>query len=326
MKSNLYFRIMLPAILFLICGKLNAQHPSPPWVWAKAFYGTNVLDTEFPGPAIAVDPSNGAVYSTGYFFSTVADFDPGEGIFKLDSLGLYADMFISKLDDGGNFVWAKQISAPQRNGSARGFSIAIDPSGNGDIYTTGAFHGFVDFDPGPGSYTLLYSGFKYNNSDVFVSSLDSSGNFKWAAKMGGTGDAWGRSIVVDPEGKGAVYILGKFNGTIDFNPGAASYLLTTVGGYDFFIVKLDLLGNFEWAKSFGGIKDDIGFAMAVDPKFGDVYVAGDFSGQVNFNPDDSTHILTSGPNFDIFILKLDRNGNFVWVKPMFGTSNSKGGT
>jgi len=217
--------------------------------------------------------------------------------------------------------WAKQIGG---SGSySVGNSIAVDASGN--VFTTGSFTGTVDFDPGPETYILNYTGAEWANSDIFISRLDSSGNFKWAKRMGGTGDAYGRSVSIDPSGKGAVYILGTFTGTIDFNPGEDSFLLTSNGLHDFFISKLDLLGNFYWAKSFGGIKDDFGFAMEVDTKNGDVYVTGDFSGRVNFNSDDSLHILTSGPHFDIFILKLDSEGNFVWVKPMFGTGNSKGG-
>jgi len=319
MKSNQYFRILIPALLFSICAKLNAQYPSPPWAWAKAFYRTNTI----VNPAIAVDPSgSGAVYTTGSYFGTV-DFDPGQGIFNLDSFGLYGDMFISKLDSNGNFIWAKQISSSSI-GTCEGYSIAVDPSGSGEVYTTGAFYGHVDFDPGPGTFILDYSGIEWNNPDLFVSKLDSAGHFKWAKRMGGTGEAWGSSIAVDPSGKGAVYILGSFTGTIDFNPGEEPFELTSNGIHDFFILKLDRLGKLLWAKSIGGAKEDFGFAMAIDPNNSDVYITGDFTGEVDFDPSDSSHIFTSGPSFDIFILKLNSEGDFVWVKPMYG-SGSKGG-
>ena len=269
MKSNQYFRILIPALLFSICAKLNAQYPSPPWAWAKAFYRTNTI----VNPAIAVDPSgSGAVYTTGSYFGTV-DFDPGQGIFNLDSFGLYGDMFISKLDSNGNFIWAKQISSSSI-GTCEGYSIAVDPSGSGEVYTTGAFYGHVDFDPGPGTFILDYSGIEWNNPDLFVSKLDSAGHFKWAKRMGGTGEAWGSSIAVDPSGKGAVYILGSFTGTIDFNPGEEPFELTSNGIHDFFILKLDRLGKLLWAKSIGGAKEDFGFAMAIDPNNSDVYITG----------------------------------------------------
>ena len=58
------------------------------------------------GNAIAVDAA-GNVYTTGYFNAT-ADFDPGDGVFNLTSVG-DSDIFVSKLDNTGNLVWAKRM-------------------------------------------------------------------------------------------------------------------------------------------------------------------------------------------------------------------------
>lgn len=318
MKSKLSLWIMIPALLITGCIKISAQNTAP-WAWAKAFYRTNTL----VNPTIAVDPSgSGAVYTTGSFLGTV-DFDPGPGIFNLDSLNYFDDMFISKLDVNGDFVWAKQISE-STIGTCTGYGIAVDPSGPGDVYTTGAFLGHIDFDPGPGTFILDYAGYAIKNPDVFVSKLDSSGLFKWAVRMGGTGEAWGQSIAVDPLGSGDVYILGSYTRTIDFNPGGEPYELTSNGKHDFFIVKLDRWGKLLWAKSIGGTGEDFGFAMALDPQNSDVVITGDFTGQVNFNPEDSSHIFTSGPSFDIFILKLNSEGDFVWLKPMYGAGSNGG--
>src|SRR5947207_348992 len=77
--------------------------------WAKQMGGTG---NEY-GYSIALDAS-GNVYTTGSFNSTV-DFDPGAGIFNLTPAG--EDIFISKLDAAGNFVWAKAM-----NGSGIGHS------------------------------------------------------------------------------------------------------------------------------------------------------------------------------------------------------------
>jgi hypothetical protein len=71
--------------------------------------------------------------------------------------------------------WVKQIGG---TGSDRGCEIAMDASGN--VYSTGFFEGAVDFDPGPG-VNILNS----NGRDIYVSKLDSSGNFLWAKQIGG---------------------------------------------------------------------------------------------------------------------------------------------
>ncbi|MBK8821718.1 MAG: SBBP repeat-containing protein [Anaerolineales bacterium] len=66
--------------------------------------------TEFErGNSIAVD-LNGNVYTTGLFGGMDADFDPGPDIFILPNSGTYKT-FVSKLDNNGNFVWAKSINS-----------------------------------------------------------------------------------------------------------------------------------------------------------------------------------------------------------------------
>jgi len=159
MKTNLYFSIILLSLFFLV--NKNAIAQSPDWLWAKAMGG----DGDDRSTSIAIDVS-GNVCTTGSFSGTV-DFDPGAGVFNLTSVGL-TDIFISKLDGSGKFVWAKAMGGIDVD---EGSSIAIDASGN--IYTTGYFVATVDFDPGMGIFYIASAG----NSDIFVSKLDSSGNF-----------------------------------------------------------------------------------------------------------------------------------------------------
>ncbi len=263
------------------------------FVWAKAMGGTDNFNGDY-GYCIALDAS-GNVYTTGRFKETV-DFDPdSSGSFNLTSLG-YHDIFISKLNSSGNFVWAKAMGG---TADEYGISIAIDPAGGGDVYTTGAFEGTADFDPGAGVFNLTPVGAK----DMFVSKLDGSGNFVWAKAMGGTYQQWGSSIAIDPAGSGAVYTTGAFGGTVDFDPGAGVFNLTSAGTSDIFISKLDSSGNFVWAKAAGGTSWDYGQSIAIDAS-GNVYVTGYFqSPSITFG---STTVTNAGSNTpEIFIAKLD---------------------
>ena len=63
-----------------------------------------------------------------------------------------------------------------------------------------------------------------------------SQSFEWAKQMGGSGDDYGTSIVVDDSGN--VYTMGCFHDTVDFDPGTGTCLLVSLGGYDIFIQKL----------------------------------------------------------------------------------------
>ncbi|QLH34125.1 MAG: SBBP repeat-containing protein [Cyclobacteriaceae bacterium] len=125
----------LSAIFVISVLTLSAQETAV-YEWAKNLGGSD----QDAGGSVAVDDA-GNVYTTGFFRSTDADFDPGAGNFNLTATGLGS--FISKLDADGNFVWAIELDGTQWE---RGFGIAVDNAGN--VYSTGYFDGTVDFDPG----------------------------------------------------------------------------------------------------------------------------------------------------------------------------------
>ena len=125
----------------------------------------------------------------------------------------------------------------------------------------------------------------------------------WATKAGGTSSDYGRSIAVD--GSGNSYVTGYFAGTAIFG----STSLTSSGGEDIYIAKLDANANFLWAKKAGGTNGDNGISIAVDGS-GNSYVTGYFQGTATFG----SSSLTSSGGFEIFIAKLDSNGSFLWAK------------
>lgn len=274
------------------------------FVWAKQLAGIDLKDAT----AVGVDAA-GNVYTTGFFYGTI-DFDPGVGVSNLISKG-YNDIFISKLDASGNFVWAKQMGSLY---GEIGYAIAVDSVGN--VFTTGSFSGTCDFDPNAGvsNMTALVE-------NIFISKLDTNGNFVWAKSMGGI--AYNRGKVITLDASGNVYVGGTFGGTADFDPNAGVANLTSVGSFggneDMFVLKLDSNGSYVWAKQFSGTGTKFIKGIAVDAS-GNVCTAGMFSGTVDFNPSAAVGNL-SGPAFgdDGFISKLDVSGNFVWIKQLEGT-------
>ena len=276
------------------------------FVWAKQFIGANSTDEV----SIALDAS-GNIYTTGTFDGT-ADFNPGTNTFNLTSAGL-TDVFISKLDPSGNFIWAKQLG-----GTAFHYSYSIALDGSGNVYTTGMFAGTADFDPGASTFNLTAPGTSVGNQDVFISKLDASGNFIWAKQFGGYG---GYSINVDPFGN--VFTTGHFYGTEDFNPGSGTFNLTSSGNSDVFISKLDASGNFIWAKKIGGSSAIRGNCITTDAN-GNVFTTGYFQGTADFDPNTGNFNLTSAGTQDIFISKLDASGNFRWANKLGGVGNDRG--
>ncbi|MCB0465464.1 MAG: SBBP repeat-containing protein, partial [Aequorivita sp.] len=271
------------------------------FVWAKRIGGVN----EDKASSIAFD-SFGDILITGSFKGT-SDFDPGVNEFNLTSIGMM-DSFIAKLDTGGNFIWAKQMGGSRW---AIGDSIITDIDSN--IYSTGRFWETVDFNPSVDVYNLTSEG----ESDIYISKLDRNGNFIWAKKIGSI--SWDVSTHMAIDNFGDVYVTGYFRGAPDFDPGTGVYNLTSVGIEDSFVLKLDSDGNFIWAKSIGGFQNDEAYGLTTDSD-GNSYTIGYFTGAVDFNPGTGIYNLISEGEIDIFILKLDSNGEFVWAHS-FGSSD-----
>ena len=275
------------------------------FVWAKQLGGT--FNDE--GFSITTDAS-GNIYLTGYFQGT-ADFDPGTEIVNLNASGSY-DIFVSKLDASGNFIWAKQLGG---SGVDSGYSITIDIGGN--VLITGNFRNTADFDPGVETFNLTSVG----NRDIFTCKLDASGNFIWAKQTGGISFDNGFSLTTDIFGN--VFTTGGFQDTVDFDPGAGVSDLISAGLFDIFISKLNAAGEFLWAKRIGGTRTDNGTSLTTDAA-GNIYATGYFRGTLDFNPGAGIFNLISPDDNDIFILKLDASGEFVWVKQMGGTGDDRG--
>jgi hypothetical protein len=176
-----------------------------------------------------------------------------------------ADVFIAKLTSSGTWLWARRAG-----GTGFDCGYGISTSDSGDIYVTG----YVDSGATFGATILNYGG-------VFVTRLDSNGNWIWAKSNENNSWGWyytstmGNSITVDSNGN--------------------SY---TTG--DLLVVKLDPDGNWLWTKRTtsltGGIR---GTSISMD-SIGNLYATGYFYGGATFN---TTYIFGSGLS-NTFIVKL----------------------
>ncbi len=278
------------------------------FIWSKKFGGIKSDQCN----DVIVDTS-GNLYITGYFSETV-DFDPSTaGVYELTSNG-HPDVFITKLDKNGSFVWAKAFGGTDWDHCE---GIVVDDYGN--VFALGLFYGSVDFDPSvAGDHILTSNG----QRDIFISKLDMNGLFVWAKRIGGTHIDYGTSITIDD--KANIYITGYFQNTVDFDPSDAGiFNLTSEGESDIFISKLDANGTFAWAKRIGGTSFDGGNSITIDENE-NVYTTGEFRGTVDFDPsDDGIHNLTNDSTSDCFIIKLDNSGKFIWAKSYVGESSGK---
>jgi len=297
----------------LLC--LYAIAQTPTFEWAKKLGASGRDDCN----KILLDNSGNTI-TTGSFEGTV-DFDPGPGVFNLTAnTDGQLDIFIVKLDPGGNMIWAKSFGG---DGSVTPSTATQDKGGN--IYIAGTFTKTADFDPGPGVYTMSTSA-NGVSQNFFILKLDANGDFIWA-KQFPLRIASITSMAIDEVGN--IYSCGSFRGTGDFDPGPEIYNLTEIGfdgtysaTDDGFILKLDLNGNFTWVKQIGGALSQYAQSINLDMA-GNVYVTGRFYSAIDFDPGPAEWIITAGVfGFDTFILKLTASGEFVWVKDFAENSTS----
>ena len=173
------------------------------------------------GRALTLD-ADGNIFLSGIFEQT-ADFNIGGPAVNLTSLGK-TDVFMAKMKNTGEVIWLKQMGGP---GYEEVRSISLDPEGN--IYTTGAFSGMVDFDPGNPTFNITS---EFNNG-TFVQNLDSAGEFAWAMQLPGS------TYSIRTDNPESILLTGYFLMTGDFDPGPGTVKLDGNESLEIFILKLN---------------------------------------------------------------------------------------
>jgi hypothetical protein len=259
------------------------------WLWANQAGGISG-DT---GYSIKID-NGGNCYLTGYFVD-IATFGP----FTLETAGIWeSDIFVAKIDSEGNWIWVTQASGYSND---IGKSITIDNDGN--CLVTGNFSGTATF----GSHSLICIG----STNIFVAKIDADGNWLWATQAICHYTNSGNSIIIDNAGNS--YVTGYFNETVTFG----SYSLISSGDSDIFVAKMDIDGNWLWAIQAGGYSDDYGKSIIIDAT-GNTYITGNFQETAFF----ASYSLTSSGYSDIFVAKMDTDGNWLWAIQAGGSSEN----
>jgi subtilisin-like proprotein convertase family protein len=253
----------------------------------------------------------GNSYVGGYFNGTV-DFDPGPGTVNLTSAGGH-DGFLAKYSPQGTLLWTRSMG-----GSSDDITKRVIIDGTGNVYATGYFNGTADFGGGVTLSTTSPS------QQAWVAKFAAdTGNLLWAKGTDG-GLVEGDDLAVDSAG--SIYTTGYFSGTVDFKPGPGVASLT-VQAQSSFVWKLDSSGNYVTAwRMNGNTSSDSsgGTSIAVDS--GTVYVAGAFSGTVDFDPGPGTASRSSaGGSRDIFFASYSSAGALNWVQTVGGPGDDGAG-
>lgn len=205
------------------------------------------------------------------------------------------DMWIIKLDQSGTIDWQNAIG-----GSGNDFAHEIRPLADGGYILGGGSSSDTSADK---------TEFSQGGIDAWVLKLDSAGNILWENTIGGTGaNEQVRSLRPTSDGG---YILGCIsNGGLSGDKTETGY-----GGFDWWIIKIDSVGNIEWQNTIGGDADDL--LEDIEQTSDGGYIAG---GSSKSDTTGDKTVPSFGGN-DMWVIKLDSAGNVLWEKAYGGSQD-----
>ncbi len=259
------------------------------------YAGTVALATQnliFTPVAIAPDGS----FFIGGAYQGMVDFDPsptGTDLRTADD----PDGFITKFNADGSYAWTATLGG---TGSLTLLALAVTPSGG--VVAAGSYLDTIDLDPS-GAHDIHVTDIA-SSSNPYIVELSANGSEVWgrtfsSTSIGSGGATAGMAVGTD----GAVYVVGSFSGTMDFDPGAGGDVRTAVDGTAF-LVKLTSTGDHAWSQ----IMDDPGCASNLQA----VAVGTDGSAWATGSVSPTTTCAltpVAGPYASVLIVKVDAAGD-----------------
>lgn len=288
-------------------GYIAKYSPSGDLLWVRRFGGIGTDEVA----DVSVDFA-GNVYAGGVFTGQ-ANTLPTTGP-TIVSDGSATDGFLLALDPSGTVRWALPVGGSQDD-AVRG----VAATSGGYVTITGTFRSVADFSRN-GAPTRLTS---QGGTDAFLASYLGLGVLQWARGIGGLAEESVSLGGLSLDSQDGPVMLGRFSGTVDFDPGAGTASRNSISAADVFLARYDAAGAFTSVAALGGQGSLTGVRVLVDLN-GSALVTGSFAGSIDFDPGAGAHALASfGQNgaTDGFVARYSPVGAFLWVS-RFGESTT----
>lgn len=249
--------------------------------WSKTFGGS--LDDI--GKNI-VQTTDGGYALIGYSQSSDGDASSNEG---------FHDNWILKLDASGNIQWERSFGF-----SGHDHSYDLIQTTDGGFF----FSGFLDITAARSDGYLEKGSYltRHGVGEFWGTKLDAHGNLEWRKYFGGTNNDRAHGVV---ESKDGGFVLAGFSESQDYD------ISNSKGSYDFWVVKIGSDGSFVWERSFGGSGIEIAYDIEKTEDNAYVIIGNTFS--------NDTDISKNNGESDIWLIKIDDNGNLLWEKNYGGS-------
>ena len=233
------------------------------------------------------------------------------------------DYFLWKMDEEGKMEWQKTFGS---SGSDYLYSVGLTKDGG---FILGGASASLPLTPSQGGGTIPDSennGDKkepgFGNMDFWILKLDPTGKEEWQVTLGGIGNDQLQSIQQTPDGG---YIIGGSSaspslpnqvrdklsqgGELETSPNIKQS--DNFGSFDYWIVKLSVLGEIEWEKTYGGMFSDELKSIVITK---DGYLIG---GNSNSPVSGNKNAKNLGMN-DYWVIQLNEQGEIQWQRTYGG--------
>ena len=220
------------------------------------------------------------------------------GIDHIVTYGQY-DIMVRQLDKNGNHNWIGQVGGDFYEFLGESFTNNL-----GEFYLQGEYYDTIDLDPGPGVETINQTAGEAAN---FILKMDAQGN-----------KLWSKTFIENPlvietfDNENNLYGFRTFSGEIDLDPGSGVSIVDTGGDTIRYIQKLDKDLNLLWYSAIKGrgLLDEQSSSLDA---FGNIYNYGAFEDTLLLINNGEEIELISQNGYNIYIQKLDTNGNLLWT-------------
>lgn len=245
------------------------------YMWTAVFLATASPGYQVPYD-IKTDSYNNIISCGNYEYGI--DFDPYAGTDIRGSS--WGDGYVTKLNNNETYGWTQTWGG---SGVEYVMSIAIDESNN--IYVTGCNDGGLS-----------------SKCDLIIKKFNETGTIIWEKSLSNNDGSFGYDIIYDDSNK--LYVVGDFEGTVDFDPTTNVDNKTALGPNDFFISVYNTDGTYLGTKILGGSGTDNGqISIEIDSNQ-NLYIVGSFEETVDFDLGSGIDERTSNGDKDIFIMKV----------------------
>ncbi|MBP9879991.1 MAG: T9SS type A sorting domain-containing protein [Chitinophagales bacterium] len=226
----------------------------------------------------------------------------GIGYDKTEALngtpGFHNDVWVLKLSSTGSIIWQQNIGGDMDDY----LSDMILTADGGFLIATESYSG-VGFDK---SQPII------GDFDNWLIKLDDVGNIQWEKTIGGNHNDFIGGIAQTIDGN---YVVGGYS-----DSGISGNKSETNNGTDYWVYKIDTIGNIIWENTIGGFSTDFLYAISATEDNG-VIVIGESNSGANMDKDE---VSVGGSATDYWIIKINQTGGICWQETIGGNNNDIG--